>query len=327
MSAQHVVTIAVVAVAWVLCFSGCGGQNSNPRPESSGEFFSEALRGQPNASEPVAEVDGSPIGVEQLRIAIESMPEALRQEMDSPEQRLLLVEQLINRRLLARRAVQEAIAVPAEDMAKARDVLERSLSHAYLGRHARNQPEITVGDEECRKYYESNQGEYTEPERMRLARILIKAAAPGEKARARDRMKDILERFSKGQQFEALAATYGEGEEKSRQGDVGWVLKNKKYGPAYLRMWKTEVGSVGEVQEDREGLLILKKLEQQPERVKPFEEVKESIRVALRQKQELSRLREFTSGLRESARIQIHKDEIDRAFEEALQRSGNPRRK
>lgn len=133
----------------------------------------------------------------------------------------------------------------------------------------------TVTDEEVRRYYDDNREQFTTPESREVAHILVDS---------KELADDLYRRLQDGADFAALAKKHstdtGSAEEGGKLTDV-----RGSFVPEFEEVaFALETGEIGEPVKSQFGWHVIKALaDTKPEKVTPFEEVRESIREQLLQ--------------------------------------------
>ncbi|OKY25364.1 SurA N-terminal domain-containing protein [Thalassotalea sp. PP2-459] len=142
---------------------------------------------------------------------------------------------------------------------------------------------ITVSDQELQDYYQSNIANYRQEEQRRVSHILIENE--DDEAAAIAKIEDIQTRLANGEEFAALAeelsADVFSGE---NGGDLEWIERgamDEAFDDAAFAL--TEVGEVSDVVETDFGLHLIKLTALEDEKVKPFSDVVEELRVTVSQ--------------------------------------------
>ncbi|HSG97386.1 MAG TPA: peptidylprolyl isomerase [Woeseiaceae bacterium] len=131
---------------------------------------------------------------------------------------------------------------------------------------------------ELREYYDDNADLFTEPARNRVSIILLgvppsaSAAAWGE---AREEARRILGRLEDGAAFEELARMHSSDATASAGGDMGYLHAGMLSTNAEQAIAALSIGEVSEPVQVLEGMAIFKLTEQQPERLRSFDDVRD----------------------------------------------------
>jgi parvulin-like peptidyl-prolyl isomerase len=167
---------------------------------------------------------------------------------------------------------------------------------------------VSVSDEDIKTYYERHMktGSNTQ---VRASHIFVSipegadAAVVSEKQAQAQR---VLERARKGEDFAKLArelsddpATRGEG------GDLGFFGKDMLPKPIEEMVFAMNVGDIrGPVRADR-GFHVIKLIDRRIKEAKPLEEVKDDIRMQLRQKEMERQTKTYLAELRKKTLVDI----------------------
>lgn len=144
---------------------------------------------------------------------------------------------------------------------------------ALLDKQVRDLPEPT--EAEVRAYYDKNPGLFTEPEKLRLAVILL-AVDPSSPATAwqgsRDEARAIYGRLENGADFEEAArlhsSVYAE-----KSGDMGYLHRGMLPENIQQKIDKFEIGKLNEPIDTLEGVAIFRLLDRLPAKQRDFADV------------------------------------------------------
>lgn len=169
---------------------------------------------------------------------------------------------------------------------------------------------IEVTGQEARDYYDLNQLEFEEGEKVRAAHILSKIpkdATEEQAMAAKARMEGLLEKIKDGADFAELASS-SENDDKAaaaKGGEIGLVGRNEVVPEFADEAFKMNPGDVSGVVETRFGYHIIKVLEKVPPRVVPFEEAGEKVKEKLLRKRTQAMVMEYINGLRKEMDVKI----------------------
>jgi peptidyl-prolyl cis-trans isomerase D len=147
------------------------------------------------------------------------------------------------------------------------------------------QPEISA--EEIQAYYDKNSDKYSTPEQRWARHILIKVSPEDtEKVKEQKRQKaeEVRQMAVAGDNFAALAKQYSEGPSAGKGGDLGLFPRGRMIKPFDDAVFAMKPGEVSQIVETSFGYHIIKLEDIIPAVVKPLDEVREQIRIALAQK-------------------------------------------
>lgn len=165
--------------------------------------------------------------------------------------------------------------------------------------------DITVNEEDVKKYFDSNQEAFTEETNTYdIARILVETEEEANK---------VKERLDKGEDFATVAKEVSlDKESKENGGELGALPYNStKISSAVMMGAKTlEVGSISKPIQDTVGWNIVKLNEKKEYPVKKFEDVKEDIQTNLLEAKKQTNWQESFSKWIEESKIKTYDDNL-----------------
>ena len=168
--------------------------------------------------------------------------------------------------------------------------------------------DITVTDEESRKYYDENQDQFKQAEQVKASHILIKVeptASDEQKAEARKKIETVQGKLKKGDDFAAVAKEYSEGPSKSRGGDLGFFGRGQMVKPFEDAAFAMDVEEVSGVVETNFGYHIIKVSEKKPASTSSYSEVKDQLQQHLKQQKTRQAVEAYVEELRKKAKIEL----------------------
>jgi len=156
---------------------------------------------------------------------------------------------------------------------------------------------IQIDDPEVAKYYEEHIDSYTNPEVFQIAEIVfLKGETP---SASREKADQCLVKINDGMDFKDAVQEFSEAASKAINGDLGELLKgdlNSKIEKAALNL---DVGNVSDVIELESSFYVIKLLKRTPAFPKPIDEVKEDIKMSLREPRFEVAFEKYLKDLRE----------------------------
>lgn len=143
-----------------------------------------------------------------------------------------------------------------------------------------------VSDEEIKNYYEDNKEMFKVEKQVKASHILLKVkdnATEEEEKEIRDKALSIAKRARQGEDFAQLAKTYSEGPAAEKGGDLGYFSKGQMIKPFEEAVFKMNQGEISDPVKTSFGYHVIKLEDIKEARVKPLEEVRESISETLTQ--------------------------------------------
>ena len=271
--------------------------------------------------------------------AVELEREMVRRSGGAPgrlstlEQRRALLDDLIRRRAIAETARREGYAEHPE----VRAVLEHAMVAKFIREHLDQElAEVSISEQDIESFYQSHLDDYTEPERLRVALILI-AVPPGASAHQvaeLERRAESIRAQASGagdDDFAALARRHSD-DHASRYsgGNVGWIRRTGrplKWGAEVVDAWFAlrHPGEVGPVVRGDQGFFIVRMSERTEARLRPLGALRTGIEHRLR-KARRDELREaFYARMLAALRLEVN-DELLEALEGPTQSDSAVRR-
>lgn len=176
----------------------------------------------------------------------------------------------------------------------------------------------------ARSRYEASLEEYRVPERVRVRHILLAAEGEDELAARRVEARELRERAVAGEPFDELAQSYSE-DPGSREegGDLGFFARDTmvpEFEDAAFAL--QEPGDIGEPVETQFGIHLIKLVEREEARVRPFEEVREVIEGQLRTEYIRNEVRMWRQEVADPEAASLDDAALRRVLEGARQRLG-----
>ena len=183
-------------------------------------------------------------------------------------------------------------------------VTDEAALEYLLGKVVLAKVEIGAGDAEA--YYRSHAKEFTEPEALKLSAILVETE---------DDAKLIMSALAGGKDFRALARTASKDPMLvASSGEVAGLVTRGKLDPAVEEVaFSLKEGALGSAQ-GKAGYFVVRLDQRRPERLRPFDEVKEQARQAALRQRSTEAVKEWVGKLRTLSSIDIDDAAIDRAI-------------
>jgi peptidyl-prolyl cis-trans isomerase D len=145
---------------------------------------------------------------------------------------------------------------------------------------------MQISDDQLKAQYQKDIQQYQVPNRVHVEHILLMTVGAGktdaEVEEIRKKAQDILNQAKKGSNFEDLAKKYSEDPgTKDKGGDLGWIIQGQTVAEFEKAAFSLPKGSISDLVKTQYGFHILKIIDKESAHTKPFEEVKETIRVPL----------------------------------------------
>lgn len=270
---------------------------------------------------PIATLGAVRVERDELLRQLQTMPPQARQQLQDNRAGL---EQWLRARLAERALIEQARAQGWQDKPEIKRAVqaaqERIVVQSYLDSVSRA-PDAYPSDADLQAAYERAKPQLTVPAQYRVSQIFLPAALSDADAvaAARKQAQDLAKRAQAPKaDFAALAQSQSRDETTRAQGgDIGYVplaQLTPEMRPVVAQM---KAGEVSAPVQSAAGFHILKLTASQPASVTPFEQVKDELRVALRnQRQELA-ARAYMEGLLNAGTVSIDGAALNAAFEQS----------
>ena len=141
-----------------------------------------------------------------------------------------------------------------------------------------------ISDDELKAQYQQNIQQYQVSNRVHAEHILLMTVGKtdAEVEEIRQKAEDVLKQAKKGGNFEDLAKKYSEDPgSKDKGGDLGWITQGQTVPEFEKTAFGLEKWKISDLVKTQYGFHIIKVLDKETAHTKPFDEVKESIKVPL----------------------------------------------
>lgn len=256
---------AVLALA-----SACSHESNAPTAPASPPSAPAAPSAAKGAGEVIATFDGKTFTTGDFLIEVDRMPPRSRTQLTTPERRKQFVDSYVMNELLAERGRKQGYDHDPDIDRQVEDLRRRLIIQRVM-KDFQEPPEIS--DEEVEKYYEANKRLFSGAQ-VRASHILVKDEALAKKLRA--------ELAADPSKFEELAkANSTDSATAARGGDLGFFGQGRMVADFERAAFSLEPNEISEVVKTPFGYHIIKVVERKEGPEKPFDEVKDRIRVSM----------------------------------------------
>lgn len=182
---------------------------------------------------------------------------------------------------------------------------EQSLLEQFE-KSARAVPEVS--DTEAKKFYESHQNLFTEPEKLHLSSILLTVDPSSPKAvweKTLEEAKAIYARLQNGADFAETARLHSNGKEAEQGGDMGYVHRGMLPEGLEKKIDDFKIGVITEPISVLEGIAIFRLEDRRPAKLRSFADVTERARSLARREREEGAWTKLKKRLKSAAKIKI----------------------
>lgn len=274
-------TVAVVALA----VTGGAAFNAQAQQAASGKTLKQAI--SPNTV--YATVDGQTIKGTDVQAFVKKLPPQI-QEAPADKVLELIVNQLVNDRLVAKAAAAQKLESDPAVAARVKEAREQVIRDVFVEKQLAGK----VTDAKVKAKYDELVKSTPPQDEIRASHILVKDEATAKKA---------LDELNKGGDFAAIAKKYSIDPTKDNGGDLGYFVRGamvKEFGDAVFAMKKGEVSKAP--LKTQFGYHIIKVVDRRAQAKPDFDKVKDQIRAQLTDEQ----IRDIVKKLREDAKVEVN---------------------
>jgi parvulin-like peptidyl-prolyl isomerase len=219
---------------------------------------------------------GGQLTRDEVQASALKLPPLLQQEYRTQPGRLELAQSLVDKKLLVQEAERRGLDRDPSVEKEVTELRERLELRKLFELEQKAAP--AVGEEEARQFFETHQGDFSEPERIHVARILAATparATPADKQRAEKRAASFAQRLRAGEAL-AKVAKDGDGPEKSQAGDLGLLARgDPAFEEAAFALPKP--GAISAPTATAGGVAVFQLLDRRPGRTPAFDEVRAQV--------------------------------------------------
>jgi peptidyl-prolyl cis-trans isomerase C len=236
----------------------------------------------------VAKVGSLEITDKDVDTRLKQLPPQYKATYASEAGRKMLVEQLVQEKLIYLQAKDEnydtnALVLEQVDKARQRLMVGQYITDVFK--------KIQVTDEELKTYYEKNKARFVQNEQIRAKHILFKTQE--EAAAAKNR---IL----KGESFEAVAKELSIGPSASNGGDLGWFEKEQMVPEFATAAFSLEIETISDPVKTQFGYHLIKVYEKKAAGTQSFSDAKAEMERDLTGEKQKERMEEIIKKVREN---------------------------
>lgn len=247
----------------------------------------------------------------ELQRLISYSPQNLRDELNkNPAQMELLVKKIMQNRILSSLARKDGLDQRPDVKEQLNYMMDDFLGRLYIFLNVTEKIKLT--EDVLKEYYDKNKEKFTIPEQVRARHILIKvpfAAPTEEKAKAKEKIRNISEWLKKGERFEILAEQYSEDTTSNKRGgDLGYFQRGRMPKAFDDMAFSMKTGQISDIVETDYGYHIIKVEDRKDAKTKTFEEVKVQIKEKLTEEITRTRIEEFIKKVENDSGLEIHSE-------------------
>ena len=284
------------------------------------------------AEEVIATVNDEPITGDELKV-LAYTASGMMDSTRSPSFNIRLLDQMIDRKLMAQEAKAAGVTIPDTIVTNVldqfvrqfggeqqvdqmlapmgltrddfRNAIQRDLTiRKYVDEKITTS--IVVADADIRAFYDQNPDMFAGQDSVHVRHIILLSHEGDQEQQKADRlaqMKAIRTRAVNGEDFAELARQYSQDNVAQQGGDLGYFPRGMMVKPFEDAAFGLKKGQISDVVETQFGLHLIKCVDKKSARPVPFEEAKARIDMLLKQRQLSTELQNRLQKSRDAAII------------------------
>ena len=251
----------------------------------------------------VATIGSASLTTEDLTRALNTMTQAQQFEYLTDDGKRVLIEMLIDWKLLSQEAVKaglekdETVKAALKNTSGTPGEREEVLGSAYLRQRIKQMPPVI--DEQIKKYFFSHPEEFAQPARIRVQRILFDS---------KEQAQQALAAIKQGATFEQYKQQHPQSKIKV---DTLWLQQRENGSEMESAAFRLTGSELSDILQVSAGWCLVRVEERVPARNQPLEEVRESLRARLQNEQEKELVENIRKDLRKGMNITINKNVLE----------------
>ena len=159
-----------------------------------------------------------------------------------------------------------------------------------------------ISEEDLRRYYQDNIGNYTSQARVRALHIYKSLRQTEDKEALFAECCRVRQRLVDGEDFVTLASQFSD--KPAEEVDLDWFKRGELMDEFEFVTFSMKIDEISPVFASYQGFHIAKVIGREPARARPFEEIKETVSEDLREGRRKRELKTYLTGLRKTADVQ-----------------------
>ena len=247
----------------------------------------------------VATVEGNTITLDDVQARIKTFPAQYAEAFQNKENRIKVLEQLIDEKVLLVSAKKSGLQNSAEYKKQLEAFQDQLLFNILLAETVDKQ--VSVTDAEVQAFFTKNPQRFQALEERKVRHILVKTEAEA---------KDILAKIQAGGDFATFAKQSSQDSTAANGGDLGWVSKGQMVPEFEQATFALAKDGVSDVVKTQFGFHLIKVDDIRVRPALTFEQVKPQIKEALLVEKKRVALADYLGSLKKTYKIKEVTDNI-----------------
>ncbi|MFH1995964.1 MAG: peptidylprolyl isomerase [Candidatus Omnitrophota bacterium] len=191
---------------------------------------------------------------------------------------------------------EEAVRKGLHKEKETRDVIREAKKKILMAKLIKEEIEdkVRITDDMLLEYYEENRGQFMTPELWRSSHILVDTE---------EEAREILEKLSKGENFESIARERSQDATAPRGGDIGYFTMGQLVPDFERACLELEIGQVSGIVKTKFGCHIIKLTDRKKSVTEKFSSVRETVSGILQKTKRRELFNNLVNRLKESYRV------------------------
>ncbi len=302
------ILFACLGILVLPAFFGCQPQKNQCE---SPKILPESLGGDPL----VKQGDRVLISTKDMEEEINSMSPFIRERYKGKEEKKKFLEKMIRDKLLAQEAIKRGLHKDRSVLRTLERLLIQKLNQMVIESQVSRD---SITDDMIKDYYDKHKDQFNQPEKIRLAQIVLKDMASAKKV--------LGLANKKGSDFRELARQYSEDKvTKFRGGDLGFLSEEdlvKRFGDKIGKeLISANVNTVIGVRKINDKFYVFRITGRRREIHRTLNQVKNLIRSRIYREMRSKKYNEFVEGLKKNAGLKIFDENLDKVHVKVSKRS------
>lgn len=173
--------------------------------------------------------------------------------------------------------------------------LDKTLAQVYA-------PEPVPDEATLRAYYEDNKKLFLTDEMIRASHISLNLGGAQSRAEVYAKMRELRQLAQSGADFDALSEEHNSNKEMSA--DLGWFKRGEFMEEFEAIAFSMAIGEISPVFVTQLGFHLCRVTDRKPAEPKPFEEVRELVKIRILEEHRDRKFNEFVEELKKTAKIE-----------------------
>ena len=290
----------------ILIAVGIGCQNM------SGTSGTAATAPAKSCDKVLAQIGTSNICLSDFQSRLDKIPPFYRKRVATKDGKLEYLNRMVEDELYYLEALSKGVDQDPEVLDQL-DQIKKSILSGKIKKDLM-EAEITVSDEDVKKYFDENEAEFLSPETVTIRHILFRVkhkATDEEKANQEKKANEVYNLIKGGKlDFQDAAKKYSEDKVSAKKGGelapIKRGIKSAEFEKEAFGMSKA--GEISNLFEDRRGFNILQFAQRTEPEKKEFDEVEARIKRKLQQDGRKTTMEDFSASLRQKNQVTINED-------------------